>query len=336
MTLYLKYRPQHLDEIIGNENIIDVLRALFKTGDFPQVTLFHGPTGCGKTTLARIIAANLNCVGNDLREIDSASFGRGIDTIRDIRKQSQFKPLEGPCRVWILDEVHRLTGDAQSALLKALEDTPKNVYYILATTDPQKLISTIKGRCSQYPVKPLNDEQMVTLLRGVVRGEDEKITKAVYDQIIQDSQGHPRNALQILEQVLVVEPDRRVEVAKQSAEMQSQTIELCRALLDNTGWKNISTILAGLKDQDPESIRRAVLGYCQAVLLKGENHQAAAVMEQMAEPFYASGFPGLVLACYTVVFEDDDGSEKILKEVQNVRQAVEANTQIRLDDEVPF
>ncbi len=302
MTLYLKYRPQHLDEIIGNENIIDVLRALFKTGDFPQVTLFHGPTGCGKTTLARIIAANLNCVGNDLREIDSASFGRGIDTIRDIRKQSQFKPLEGPCRVWLLDECHKLSGDAQSALLKALENPPKNVYYILATTDPQKLIPTIKGRCSQYQVKQLNDKQMVTLLRNVVRGEGEKIVKTVYDQIVQDSQGHPRNALQILEQVLAVEPDRRIEVAKQSAELQSQTIELCRALMNNTGWKNISSILTGLKDQDPESIRRAVLGYCQAVLLKGENHQAAQIMEQMEENLFSSGFSGLVLRCYIVVY----------------------------------
>jgi DNA polymerase III gamma/tau subunit len=243
----------------------------------------------------------MGAVGNDLREVDSADF-RGIDTVRDMRKQSAFKPLEGDCRVWILDECHKMSSDAQSALLKALEDAPKHVYYILCTTDPQKLLSTIKGRCSQFVVSTLTDKEMKILLRRVTKAEGESLTKDIYAQIIQDSLGHPRDALQILAQVLAVDGDKRLEVATHAAEVQSQTIELCRALIQPAPvWNKIATILTGLKDQEPESIRRAVLGYCQAVLLKNGSPNIAQVMGEFIEPFYNTGFPGLTYACYCAI-----------------------------------
>ena len=308
-VLYLKYRPKTLDEVVGNEDVVEILKnQLSGKCATARSILLHGPTGCGKTTLARIIATELGTKGSDLKEIDSADF-RGIDTIRDIRKQSVYKPLESPCRVWILDECHKMSNDAQSALLKALEDTPKHIYYILCTTDPQKLLPTIRGRCSQLQVNPLTEKQMKMLLRRVVKAENESISKQVYDQITQDSMGHPRNALQILSQVLSVEEeDKRLKAAKKTAETQSKTIELCRALVEKAAWKKVSNILKGLKGEDPEQIRRAVLGYCQSVLLGTEsgNDGAAAVMEEFVEPFYNVGFPGLVLACYSVLFGDDE------------------------------
>ncbi len=308
-TLYLKHRPLTLDDIVGNEDVVHVLKTqLGKDRQQPlsRSLLFHGPTGCGKTTLGRIVAKELGTGGSDLKEIDSADF-RGIDTIRDIRKQSAYKPLEGSCRVWILDEVHRLTGDAQSALLKALEDTPSHIYYILCTTDPQKLLPTIRGRCSEFQVKPLTDREMKILLRRVVKAEGESISKEVYNQIAQDSMGHPRNALQILAQVLSVGEEKRLTVAKKTAETQSKTIELCRALVVGAPWKKVANILKGLKDEDPERIRRAVLGYCQTVLLGEQRDDAVAgVMEEFIEPFYNSGSPGLTLACYSALFSGDE------------------------------
>ncbi len=310
-VLYLKYRPDSLDEVVGNEDVVGVLKSLLdgKT-PMPHSILLHGPTGCGKTTLGRIIATELGAKGSDLKEIDSADF-RGIEMVRDIRKQSAYKPLESSCRVWILDECHQMSKDAMSALLKALEDTPKHVYYILCTTDPQKLLPTIRGRCSQLQVNPLTDKEMKLLLRRVVKAENESISKEVYEQIVQDSLGHPRNALQILAQVLAVDEEKRLKAAKKTAETQSKTIELCRALIEGAGWKKVSGILKGLKDEDPEGIRRAVLGYCQAVLLGSgqQNDGVAGIMEEFTEPFFQSGFAGLVLASYGALFGGDPNDD---------------------------
>lgn len=306
-VLYLKHRPDTLDDIIGHEDLVHILKKQLSQGSqhpLSKSILFHGPTGCGKTTLGRIVAKELGAKGADIKEIDSADF-RGIDTIREIRKQSAYRPLESPYRVWILDECHRLTGDSQSALLKALEDTPKHVYYILCTTEPQKLLPTIRGRCAEFQVRPLTEKEMKLLLRKVVKAEQESLTKDVYNQIIQDSMGHPRNALQILSQVLTVDEAKRLSVAKRTAEAHSKTIELCRALIGGANWKYISGILKGIKDEDPEKVRRAVLGYCQAVLLnEPQSDQTALIMEEFLEPFYNTGFAGLVFACYSVIFGD--------------------------------
>ena len=301
MTLYLKHRPQSLDQIRGNPELVSTLdNMLSDPKTCPHVFLLHGPTGCGKTTIARIIGTRLGCTGYDLREVDSADF-RGIDSIREIRKQSQFRPLESPCRMWILDEVHKNTNDAQNALLKILEDTPPHVYFVLCTTDPHKLLPTIRGRCSQFQVMPLSDRQMNILLHRIVKAENAKVMDAVYEQIIRDSFGLPRNALQTLDQVLRVPEEEQLETARRSEFIQSESIELCRALIAGERWIKIMKILEGLKDQDVEGIRRHVLGYCQGALLKGESDQAAHIIEQFWDPFFNIGFPGLVFACYSTI-----------------------------------
>ena len=301
MSLHLKYRPTSLNEIRGNSDTISILEGMLSNIETcPHSFLFFGESGTGKTTLARILSDRLGCKGSDYREINSADF-RGIDTIREIINNSQFKPIEGTCRVWVLDEIHKATIDAQNALLKILEDTPKHIYFVLCTTDPQKLLSTIKGRCSQFQTKPLSDSQMYGLLRKIVKDENDVLESEVFDQIILDSLGRPRDALQILEQVLKVAPDRRIEIAKQSAEQQSQAIELCRALLKRSSWKVVKVILNGLKDQDAEGIRRLLLAYSQSILLKEENEMAARIIEELWDPLYNVGWPGLVYCVYSIV-----------------------------------
>ena len=300
MALYHKYRPKDFDEIVGNEETIQALISDLSKDEKPHSILFYGPSGCGKTTLARIVAEKLQCSEVDFVEIDTADF-RGIDTIRDIRMKSQYKPLKGSVKVWLLDECHKLSNDAQNALLKILEDTPSHVYFILATTDPQKLLSTVKGRCAQYKVTLLTDRQMKRLLFRIVRGEGKHLEKKIYDQIVLDSGGSPRNAIQILDQVLTVPKEYQLELARRQGERQSQVVELARSLLRKESWRKVSSILKGLTEEDPETIRRALLGYMSKVLLSENNSQAALVMEYMVDPFYNVGFSGLVFSCYSIL-----------------------------------
>jgi len=303
MSLYLKYRPYDLSQVKGNADVISSLEGLLhfsKVKDCPHTFLLHGQTGCGKTTVGRIIANMLGCVGEDFVEINSASF-RGIDTVREIINNSQFMPIEGLCRVWLIDECHKLTNDAQNALLKILEDTPNHVYFILCTTEPQKLIATIKGRCVQFQLLPLNETELKQLLRRVAHKEGEELEDNVLDQIVGSSKGFPRNALQILEVVLSATPENRLETAKKAEAEVIQSIELCRALSKKAPWSQIAKILEGLKDQEPEGIRRAVLGYCQAVLLKGTDQPLfGLIMEEFMTPTYDSGFIQITYACYSI------------------------------------
>ncbi len=305
MNLYKKYRPPEFDQVIGNEDVVSYLQDVVSdVKTCPNVFLLYGPTGCGKTTLGRIIAWKLGSKGTDMMEINTADF-RGIDTARQIIRNSNYRPMEGGVRMWLIDEVHKMTGDAQTALLKLLEDTPKKSFFVLCTTEPHKLLATIKGRCIQLEVKPLTEQQMFRLLKSVVKQEGKKIDKEVYEQIVQDSFGLPRNALQILERVLKVSKEKQLELAKQSAVEYSQSIELCRILLGQgrkkANWKEVRTILLGMKDQEAESIRRHVLAYNQSVLLNGDNARSAFIIEEFSKPFYDSGFPMLVFACYSIV-----------------------------------
>lgn len=299
MSLYNKYRPHKLEHVLGNNDATATLKKVLSKKEPPHTYLFHGPKGNGKTTLARITCDILKVDEADLREMDTADF-RGIDSVRDIRKQAQYKAMKGGRRMWILDECHQLTKDAQSALLKILEDTPQHVFFALCTTEPEKLLPTLRDRCTEFEVKPLSDGELKKLLLRVTKAEKKKLTKQAALQIMQDSLGHPRAALQILEQVLESDAKNQVEIAKRSAAQQNKSIELCQSLIKRLPWSQVRSILNGLKNENPESVRRHVLGYAQAVLLKGDNTQAGLVMELFIEPFYNSGFAGLVYACYSI------------------------------------
>lgn len=299
MNLYNKYRPSEFSEIVGNKETIQSIQNLLDKKEKPHSYLLVGETGCGKTTLGKIIAKYLGASENDFNEINSADF-RGIDSIREIRQKCRYRPF-GDCQIWLLDECHKLSNDAQNALLKLLESPPSYVYFILATTDPQKLIPTIKGRCIQYTMSNLNETQMSRLLKKITKKEKEKLSEAIYEKIIDYSNGHPRNAINLLEKVLNTEEENRLKIIKEIDGEQGEIIELCKLLSKpNTSWNIISKNLKLLKELEPESIRRAILGYFTTYLLNRDDQRIGFIVEQFLEPFYNTGFSGVVYACYSI------------------------------------
>ncbi len=307
MSLVSNYRPIEFSEIVGNKEVVSSINSILDRGtiNIPRSWLLTGPSGCGKTTLARIIATYLGCKGDDLSELDSANF-RGVDTIRTIRDQMNYAPTQSSCRIWILDECHQITKDAQEAILKALEDTPPHVFFILCTTEPQKLKTTLKNRCISFEVEPVSDKDMTNFLKEIVECEEKKCNKDVINAITINSLGSCRTALQLLETVIDLPIDKMKQRVKTVIERQSAVIDLCRALFKGEPWSAVSKILKRMDGDNPENIRLAIMGYCSAVLLNSvDSAQAYIVMDSFKFPLYTNGKSGLVHMAYEATQESN-------------------------------
>jgi len=240
-TLYLKYRPQTLEEL-DSETVRESLKKIVVSGKMPHAFLFSGPKGTGKTSAARIIAKIANCESInkskrnkgkvepcgkceqctsitqdsniDVIEMDAASH-RGIDDVKAIRDAVKLSPAKAPNKIYIIDEAHMLTTEAANALLKTLEEPPNHVYFILATTNPEKLIDTIRSRTTIIQFKKASKEEIVRSLKRVVKGEKIKIEEASLEMIAKAALGSFRDAVKILEQLIVEEQKLSYEDIKE-------------------------------------------------------------------------------------------------------------------------
>jgi len=219
MTFYLKYRPQTLEEL-DLTSVRESLKKLVAAGNLPHAFLFSGPKGTGKTSAARIIAKIINCESKktpcgkcgqcksiskgtniDVIEIDAASH-RGIDDIRILKEVANLAPARAKKKVYIIDEAHMLTTEASNALLKTLEEPPSHVMFILATTNPEKLIATIRSRATNIIFKKATPEEIVRSLQRVAKGEKIKIADASLKIIAKAANGSFRDAVKILDQLV--------------------------------------------------------------------------------------------------------------------------------------
>jgi len=206
-ALYRKYRSKSLDEIVGQEHIITALKTALKKGRLSHAYLFTGPRGVGKTSIARILAHEINNLPYtdedahiDIIEIDAAS-NRGIDEIRDLREKIYVAPTTGKYKVYIIDEVHMLTPQAFNALLKTLEEPPEHVVFILATTESHKLPATIISRTQRYTFRPANQTQLVSHLRNIANQEKITISDEALELIAEHGDGSFRDSVGLLDQV---------------------------------------------------------------------------------------------------------------------------------------
>jgi len=303
--LYQEYRPKTLSEFQGNKGLKASLESILKEEKIPHSFLFHGPSGCGKTTLAYIIATKLTCSSMDLHEINAAN-NRGIETARELIKTLDLQPMMGDTKVILLDEVHATTKDFQNALLKSLEDTPSHVYFILCTTNPEKLLKTVRNRCTTFEVKALGEDDLYSVITDVLTQEnieEEFFPDDAIEAIIKASEGCPRQALVMVEQIKGLNPKQMKESVEKFASYESSIIDLCRAMTKRQNWKGISTILQGL-DAEPETIRRSILGYFNKVLLSSGSPVHASIMDVFSKHTYDSGRAGLTLMCFMSTFID--------------------------------
>ncbi len=222
LVLYRKYRPQKFSEVVGQEHITNILENAIKSEKIAHAYLFCGPKGSGKTTVARILAKAVNCekregsepcnkcsscleiMGNkamDIIEIDAASH-RGIDEIRELREGIRFAPAKSKYKVFILDEAHQLTSGAGNALLKMLEDAPEHVIFILATTEPQKMIPTVISRCQRFNFRKIGSKETIDLLKKIAKKEGVSIDNEVFPMIASFAGGSLRDAEGLLSQIV--------------------------------------------------------------------------------------------------------------------------------------
>jgi DNA polymerase-3 subunit gamma/tau len=250
--LYKKYRPKSLSELVGQQESVAILKEKLETNTLPHAVLFIGPSGAGKTTTARILRKELKCSLSDYQEINFAST-RGIDTVREIDSRMRLAPMGGETRIYCLDEFHAATKDAQSSMLKMLEDTPEHVYFIICTTDPQKLLPTILTRCTQIKLKPLNEANMKVLISTVLKKENKSISESVYDRIIEVAEGGARKCLVLLDQILPLKKEEDQLNAILSSDAKTQGIDLARALSNPKGkWADVAKILSTI-EEEPEN-----------------------------------------------------------------------------------
>jgi DNA polymerase-3 subunit gamma/tau len=224
LALYRKYRPSTFSEVIGQEHVTEPLSNALESGKIHHAYLFSGPRGCGKTSSARIMARSLNCengptpnpcgqcqsckdlVANgpgsiDVIELDAATHGL-VDDARDLRDKAFFAPVSSRYKIYIIDEAHQLGPGAANALLKVVEEPPPHVLFIFATTEPEKLISTIRSRTHHYPFRLVPPGILATHLEKVCESEGIKVAKGVIPLVVRASGGSVRDALSVLGQLL--------------------------------------------------------------------------------------------------------------------------------------
>ncbi|MDT5397433.1 MAG: polymerase subunit gamma/tau [Mycobacterium sp.] len=254
VALYRKYRPASFAEVVGQEHVTEPLSTALTSGRINHAYLFSGPRGCGKTSSARIMARSLNCErgptptpcgvcascvalapngpGNlDVTELDAASHN-GVDDARELRDRAYYAPAESRYRIFIVDEAHMVTPQAFNALLKIVEEPPEHLIFVFATTEPEKVLPTIRSRTHHYPFRLLAPKTMRGLLERICAEEGVSVDETVYPLVIRAGGGSPRDTLSVLDQLLAGSEGGRVAYSRALSLLGATDLELIDDAVD--------------------------------------------------------------------------------------------------------
>ena len=254
MALYRKYRPATFAEVVGQEHVTEPLCTALSAGRINHAYLFSGPRGCGKTSSARILARSLNCEQGptptpcgvcdscaalapngggsvDVVELDAASHG-GVDDTRELRDRAFYAPAQSRYRIFIVDEAHMVTTAGFNALLKIVEEPPEHLIFVFATTEPEKVLPTIRSRTHHYPFRLLAPRTMRGLIEKILASEQVEVDDAVFPLVIRAGGGSPRDTLSVLDQLLAGAEDNRVHYRRALALLGATDVALIDDAVD--------------------------------------------------------------------------------------------------------
>ncbi len=307
--LSTKYRPRILEEVIGHKEAVRSLRSVLEKGSAHSF-IFTGPSGVGKTTFGRIIANHVKCEERNIIEIDAAS-NSGVDAMREIAENLKFSVMgASKKRVVIIDEAHALSKAAWQAMLKPIEEPPKDTYWVLCTTEGTKIPETIRTRCAVYDLKPLRPDDLLDLLILVANHEGAAIPAPdeVLQLIANRAEGSPRRALTNL--ALCAQCKSREEAGsllKSFLDDDGNIADFCRALSKGLTWASAMKALALVKDENPEAIRAVVTSWYTKVALDAKEDgwaiQCLNILDAFGTPYpQGATIAQVVLSLGKVVF----------------------------------